>query len=236
MSDRMAWFWILAEPAAMVLIMIVIRTVILGRNTHIAGAEYIPWFIVGLFGFYLFRENMMRLLNAITANKALFAYRQVKPIDTVLVRSCLESLIRTVVFIIFIVLGGVIGFGLIPEEPIMAIGYWLLLWVLGLGVGLIGSVVSVLVPEIGRVIKIMSFPLLMVSGVLFPINYLPYELQQYLLFNPIVHGIELLRSAFFDSYKVLPNVSVLYLSLWNLSLLLIGLVLHIKFELKLKAK
>jgi hypothetical protein len=120
MADRMAWFWMLAEPVAMIAIMVMIRTVVLGRDSHIAGADFIPWLIVGLFGFHLFRENMMRSIGAVEANQALFGYRQVKPVDPVLVRCYLEGMLKTFIFLLFILAGILLELDLIPDfRPVL---------------------------------------------------------------------------------------------------------------------
>jgi capsular polysaccharide transport system permease protein len=234
-ADRMAWFWMLAEPIAMIGIMVAIRAFAMGSQ-HISGVEFIPWFIVGLFGFHLFRENMMRLIGAVEASKALFAYRQVKPIDPVFIRSYLEGMIKTFIFLMFIAAGVLLDVNLIPDNPLLALFYWALLWQLGLGTGLVLSAASTMIPEVGRIARITSFPLLLISGIFFPINYLPYEIQQYLLINPILHGVELLRSYFFDEYRMVAGISQLYLLFWVLALNAFGLLLHIRFEEKLKAK
>jgi len=234
MADRMAWFWMLFEPIALILMMLVIRTVIMGRMRHIDGAEFIPWMIVGLFGFFLVRENMMRPIGAIDANKGLFAYRQVKPIDPVLVRCYLEGLLKTFIFILFIVAGTLLGFGLIPAAPLEAIFVWASLWGLGLSAGLIFSALAGLVPEIGKILRIISLPLLIISGVIFPLNFLPHELLAYLMWNPIVHGLESLRGAFFPLYRPISGTSLLYLWYWVLGMTTLGLMLHVRFELRLK--
>lgn len=234
-ADRMAWFWMLAEPIAMIGIMIAIRAFAMGSQ-HVSGVEFIPWFIVGLFGFHLFRENMLRLIGAVEASKALFAYRQVKPIDPVFIRSYLEGMIKTFIFLMFIAAGVLLDVNLIPDNPLLALFYWALLWMLGLGTGLVLSATSTLIPEVGKIARITSFPLLLISGILFPISYVPYEIQQYLLINPIVHGVELLRSCFFVEYRMVTDISQLYLLFWVLALNAFGLLLHIRFEEKLKAK
>lgn len=236
MADRMAWFWMIAEPVAMIAIMVMIRTVVLGRDSHIAGADFIPWLIVGLFGFHLFRENMMRSIGAVEANQALFGYRQVKPVDPVLVRCYLEGMLKTFIFLLFILAGILLELDLIPDEPLWALFDWFSLWALGLGVGLVLSALSNLVPEVGRIVRLVSLPLLIVSGVIFPLNFVPHELQQYLLLNPIVHGLESLRSSFFSQYQAVKGVELSYLWDWALSLITLGLMLHLKFEMRLKAK
>ena len=235
MADRMAWFWMVFEPIAIVAVLVTVRTVIMSRERLIQNAEFIPWLVIGLMGFFLFRENMFRLMGAVDANKALYAYRQVKPIDGVLVRSLVESLLRSFIFLLFISAGLLLGMRMNPDNALLAIWVWISLWLLGLGAGLVLSVVSPLVPEIGKIIRIMSLPLLLLSGVIIPISILPHHLQYYILLNPIPHGIEYLRQSFFSHYPLVNGVDLNYLWFWSLSMLALGLLMHIRFEYKLKS-
>jgi len=234
MKDRMAWFWMLAEPALIILIMVAIRAVVMGRAKHIAGAEFVPWLIVGLFGFQLFRENLIRSIGAIDANKALFAYRQVKPIDPVIVRCYLEGMIKSLIFILFLFLGELFDLDLLPDRPLYSLFGWMSLWMLGFGAGLTSSAVSELVPELGLITKIISLPLLIISGVLFPLNFVPHDLLVYMMWNPIVHGLEILRFGFFESYSPVYGTSLLYLWSWIIGLIAFGLSLHIRYQSELK--
>jgi capsular polysaccharide transport system permease protein len=235
-ADRFGWFWMIIEPAAMIVLMVLIRSVAMGNTHHIAGAEFVPWFVIGLFGFYLHRENMMRLIGSVDANKALFAYRQVKPIDTVLVRSYVETILKTFVFILFILVSELIDISLVPDNLLLVFLVWLGIWLLGLGAGLILSTLSTLFPEVGKIVRIMSFPLLLISGVMFPIHYIPHAFQEILLLNPIVHGIELLRWSFISSYRLVNGISVTYFVFWMFFSLALGLALQRKFESKLKSQ
>lgn len=234
MSDRMGWFWMLFEPVAFVAIMIGIRSFISTRL--VVNADFIPWMIVGLMGFFLIREGMMRGMGAIDGNKALFAYRQVQPIDPVLVRVFLEGMLRSLVFMIFIAGGLMVGLDLYPDNAIRVIGAWLSLWCLGIGLGLATSVASTLVPEVGRVIRMLSMPLMIISGVIFPLNNFPHWLLEYLMLNPIPHGLEVLRLGFFDKYQVVHGTSMLYFWLFTLPLIAMGLLMHLRFSDRLKAK
>lgn len=236
MADRMAWFWMLIEPILFVMIMVVIRVVILGRMRMVINAEFIPWLIVGLLGFFLFRENMTRSVSAISISRALFAFRQVKPIDTVFVRCFLEGMLKTVILFIFILGATLLDIWLVPDLPLEAMFAWVSLWCLGLGIGLCVSVLAALVKEIGIIVRFMTLPLLILSGVILPVTMLPHYLQPYILLNPIVHGLESLRLAFFQNYWTLPEISLLYLWYWTFASLLLGLMLHKRFEMRLKAK
>lgn len=234
-ADRMAWFWMVAEPLAMIAIMVSIRSFVAGGR-YIGGIEFITWIVCGLFGFFLYRDNMIRSIGAIAANKALFTYRQVSPVDPVLIRCYLEGLIKTFVLLLFVFVGSLLGLGLIPENSMVAISAWCGLWMLGAGAGLLLSVVSSLVPEIGKIVRLSSLPLLIISNVMLPINYLPYHIQQILLFNPVVHGLEFFRLGFDSKYRfVSDDISVSYFVFCILLVNLVGLMLHVRFSSKLKS-
>lgn len=235
MADRMGWFWMVAEPAAFILIMVGIRSFIRGDRL-IVNAEFIPWMIAGMMGFFLIREGMMRGLGAVDANQALFAYRQVQPSDPVFVRTFLEGMLRSFVFLLFIVGAWLLGVDMIPDNAILAMAIWLSLWCFGLGLGLLTSVAGSLVPEVGKLIRMLSLPLMILSGVIFPLNNLPHWLLEYLMYNPIVHGLETLRLGFFDGYQVVHGTSMMYFWLFTLSTLAIGLLMHVRFKERLKAK
>lgn len=235
MADRMAWFWMLFEPIAVIVIMVGVRALLAGGH-RISGVEFIPWMIIGLLGFFLFRENMIRSIGAVDANRGLFTYRQVKPIDPVLVRCYLEGVIKTLVLILFVLIGSLLGFGLIPDDPLFALWAWLSLWGLGASIGILVSVLSELVPEVGKLLKIMGLPLLIISGVIFPVNLIPHEYQIYVTWNPIVHGVEELRKAFFSGYHTLNVINFVYLWFWTLGMTALGLLCHIRFSWRLRAQ
>ena len=234
MADRMGWFWMIFEPAAFIAIMVAIRSFIRGGNL-VVNADFVPWMIIGLMGFFLVREGMLLGMGAINANSALFAYRQVRPVDPVLVRNFLEGMLRTFVFLLFILGGLMLGLDMYPDNAVHAMGTWLSLWSLGLGLGLCTSVVATMVPEVGRIIRMLSLPLLILSGVILPLNQLPHWLLEYLMLNPIPHGLETLRLGFFEKYQVVPGTSMLYFWLFTLSTIALGLLLHLRFAERLKA-
>ncbi|MGP9664694.1 ABC transporter permease [Halomonas sp. AOP22-C1-8] len=235
MADRMGWFWMIFEPFALVAIMVGIRSFVSGDRL-IVNAPFIPWMITGMMGFFLVREGMLRGMGAIEGNKALFAYRQVQPVDPVLVRNFLEGMLRTFIFLLFMAGGLMLGLDMYPDNAIRAMAAWLSLWSLGVGLGLVTSVASVLVPEVGRVIRMLSLPLLIISGVIFPLNQMPHWLLEYLMLNPIPHGLETLRLGFFENYKTIHGTSMLYFWMATLTLNALGLLMHLRFVDRLKAQ
>lgn len=234
-ANRFAWFWMIAEPLALVVLMVLVREM-LGRVRFVVGADFIPWLVTGVMPFFLFRDLLLRSIGAVEANKALFTYRQVMPIDPVLARNAVEGLLRSVIFLILIAGGVLLGHDLLPADSLEAIGVWVAVWLLGTGAGLVVSAASSLVPEIGRVVRIMMLPVFMLSGAVLPLQTLPHDVQQVLLYNPLPHAIEGLRQSFYPGYKTLHGLNLLYVWYSALILLALGLALHVRFANRMKAK
>lgn len=234
-TRRFGWLWLFLEPILFVLIMLFVRY-LLGRVRFIIGADFIPWLIVGLVTFFMFRNGLNRGMAAIDANRGLFAYRQVKPVDTVLVRGVLEGVLMSVVLVLLVLGAAFFGHTILPDDGLRALVVWLSVWLLGLGLGLIASVGATLITEIGIVVRMLTLPLMLLSGVIIPVMWLPHSIQQYLLYNPVLHGIEAIRLGFFQDYYTLADISLLYLQLWGLSATALGLVLQAYFAKRLLAK
>lgn len=234
-GDRMGWFWMLGEPVSFIVVMVSIRE-FLGRSRTIEGADFIAWLIIGITGFFLVRNAIQRGMNAIKSNQALFAYRQIKPVDTLLVRSVIEGLLKTIVLLILLIVAILAGIDSMPDDILGVFFIWVLLWLLGLGLALIVSVAVHMIPDLEHLVKMMMLPLLLISGVIFPVQNLPHQILEYLLYNPILHGLELLRAYYFDGYRSVQGISLEYLWRWILVTLALGFALHKRYELRLKAK
>ncbi len=203
------------------------------RARTIGGIDVMLWITLGMLGFFLFRRTATQAMNAVGANRSLFAYRQVKPVDTVLVRSFLEAVEMTLV--IFIMLFGlaVLGRNIIPSNPLLLIQAMTGLWLLGLGLGLMTSVATELFLEFGRIFSMAMMPLYMLSGVILPLTGIPQPYREWLLYNPVAHGVELARLGFADHYHAAEGIHLGYLYACALVLVFAGLVLHRRFALKL---
>lgn len=234
-ADRVAWLWLLAEPVAHVALLVWVRT-LLGRIRIIPGAEFIPWLIIGITLFILFRNQVNRGMEAVNANKALFAYRQVLPVDTVLIRCALEGVLSSLVVLIMLTGFTMLGYSMTPDHPLFALGIWFTVFVFGLGIALMLSTLVTMAPEASKFIRMAMFPLYFLSGVMIPVQYFPHDLQQYLLYNPMLHGVELIRLGYFENYKAVNGIDYVYLLWWTTASLCLGLLLHVRFKARLIAK
>lgn len=230
-ARRAAWFWLVTEPVFHVVFLIFIFSAI--RVRTIGGIDFALWLMVGMLAFFMFRRTGIQVMNAIGPNRSLFVYRQVKPIDTLLVRGGLEGLIM--IMITGILLGGAALFGhsVIPADPLAVLEAFFGLWLLGMGFGLISSVIAELVPELGEIMNLIMMPLYILSGVMFPISALPQPYRDWLLLNPLAHGLEAARLGFAPSYHAVPELSIGYIYGFALVSIFVGLALHRRFALRL---
>lgn len=230
-SGRAVWFWLVAEPVFHVSYMLVIYTVI--RVSKVGGIDTAVWLMVGMLAFFMFRNTGTQVMNAISANQALFTYRQVKPVDTLLVRGGLECLLTIVVASVLLGGAALFGHSVVPADPLAVLEAFFGLWLVGMGFGLVTSVAGELVPELRRLINFVMMPLYMISGVILPLSAVPQPYRDWLLLNPVAHGLEAARLGFAPYYHAVPELSIAYIYGFALVSIFLGLALHRRFALRL---
>lgn len=233
-ATRGAWVLIVLEPVLHVCFMLLIYVVLRART--VAGADVAVWLVLGLSGYFTAQNIFLRSMGAIDANKALFAYRQVRPVDTVIVRAGLEAILGLVILIALLIVLAFLGRSIVPDAPIEAGMAFIGLLMCALGLGLNLSVASQLVPEIGNFISFLFRPLYILSGAVFPLSAIPIKYREWVFYNPYAHGLELLRSSFFPIYHVAPEANFEYLYSFAFASIFLGLVMQMHFAQKLRAQ
>lgn len=231
-QDRLAWIWMIVEPVAHIALLAWLFSAGI-RTRVIAGADTVLFVMLGILGFFMLRNIMTRGMDAVDASSNLFAFRQIKPVDTVIVRALTAGYTEILIFIVIFTGAGLLDYPIAPERPLEALLALLSLWLLGLGLALALSVPATMVPEFGRMVRLMIMPLYFFSGVIFPVFMMPMFIREYMMFNPILHGIESLRFAFMPTYLSAPGISLPYIYGWAIALIFLGLVLHARYRIRL---
>lgn len=230
-AGRAAWVWILLEPVVHLVFLNVLFGVIL--RSMISGVDGGLFITTGLLGYLITQHTAMRSKEAINANAALFTYRQVLPVDTVLVRAALEAVLLCISSLFLLTGLGLLGYDVIPHDFLGVMMAFVVLWLFGIGLGLVLSVTGGLFPELGKVTDMLFRPLYFLSAVMYPPSAIPPAYQDWLLLNPLVHGIELIRVGYFPQYHTVSGVSVLYVAGVAMATLCLGLALHVRFTTRL---
>jgi capsular polysaccharide transport system permease protein len=233
-QDRIAWVWVLLEPIAHALFLVWMRVIV--RQKVIGGMDPALFVLVGVLGFFVPRNMLARSFDAISQNLSLYSYRQIKPVDTILVRSVVEGLLSAILLILVLAGAALIGIAVLPAEPLAALAALAVLWFTGLGLGLVASATGELLPEVSRILRVLMPALYLISAIMFQTSAMPHGLQEVLLYNPLVHSLEFLRVAFVPTYQVPPEINLGYPAAWALVLVFLGLALHVRYQRRLIAR
>jgi capsular polysaccharide transport system permease protein len=165
-------------------------------------------------------------MGSVDGSRGLFGYRQVKPIDPIIARATVDTLMHSVVYVFFLAVFGWYGLNWFPDQPLGLFAVSAVLIALAFGLGLLFAVLTDEVPQLRIFIRIAYLPLYLISGVILPIKSLPSQVQGWLLWNPLLHLMELSRHYFFDQYRAIQQASLTYPASVALVALAAGLSLY----------
>lgn len=222
-KNRLGYLWAVIEPMAHMLIMLTIFGFVMQRT--MPDISFPVFLINGIIPFFVFSKITNRSIGAIEANQGLFNYRPVRPIDTIVARAVLETVIYVTVYLLLMTIVGLFGEDFEVTNLITLILVWFLLVIFSCGIGLIFMVVGKIYPETGKILPIIIRPLYFISCIIFPLHNIPKEYWPYLLWNPLVHVIELCRESVVPGY-ISEGVSLNYLAGCTLVVLFVGLALY----------
>lgn len=210
----MGLLWMVFEPLAFVLL--ILGFVGVRSSVVMLNVEFPVFLITGMLPFFLFRNLARRLPHSIGANRGLFAYRQVLPIDALVARAIVEIGLYGAVYVVAFSLLGWLGYHWLPIAPLELIAVSVVMLTFAVALGLLFSVLSHERPKVTTVISLFFYPLYFASGVIFPLHQLSSNVRAWLLYNPVLHLVELSRLYFIPNYTALPGVSLSFPAAWTL--------------------
>jgi len=213
-------FWTFFEPFFQVFFMVMLKGILFGSNVE--SFDFAIFLALNFTAYNLFRNILIKSMGAFSANKALFIYKQVKPLDTILARILVEIFITGIIILCFVSIGLYFDFDLrVKNLPMVALGFILLI-LLAFSWGILITIVNTFSSSIGKIIRILMRFLMFGSAVFYTIEQLPSALQHLLLLNPLTHFMEMIHGYYFDvlddrfvdySYMLLWTVIPYYVSL-----------------------
>lgn len=223
-KHRMGAAWLFLEPIAHLSLLMLIFGTIRGRG--IPGVEFSVFLLAGIVPYIMFRSIATRLMEGVEGNMGLFNYRHIKPMDVFLSRTLLEVVLYSLVLVVMII--GLLwaGFHVLIPAPLEFMLLLGALVAMGLGLGLVLSVIADYSPEAKPIIRMMFLPHYFITGVLFPVAMLPQVYRQWLAWNPLFHAVELLRQAFLPNYDMVPEANLRDFLEPALVVLFLGLALY----------
>ena len=229
-TKRLGYFWAIFDPLLMVLVFAGLKSAI--ADSTMPGVEFPVFLATGFLAFFLWKDIVNRSMDAFSANSALFSYKQVKPFDTIVARFMLELLVSILATCVLIFLGWYIGLDMQVENFSMVVLAVAWLCVFGFGLGLMGAVFNSFYETYGRIVHVLMTPLLFVSALMYTVDSLPPVLREIVLYNPLVHFIEMIHGNYFYALNT-EYVDYQYMTYWTLFPLFIGLYFYTRSEKKI---
>jgi capsular polysaccharide transport system permease protein len=226
-SKKLGYFWAIFDAMLMVLIFAALKSAIASKA--MPGVEFPVFLASGFLAFFLWKNIVTQSMNAFSANSALFAYKQVKPFDTIITRVLLEIVVSSVATLAFLSIGWYLDLAIVPQNFNMVILAVLWLILFGFGVGIMVAVVSHFYETFGKVVQVVMSPLLFVSALMYTVDSLPPVLREIILYNPLVHFMEMIHGHYFAALDT-QYVDYEYMLYWTLIPLYIGLYFYIRGE------
>lgn len=220
---RLGYFWAILEPSAHLIVLLTIFSFIMHRT--MPDISFPVFLLNGIIPYFIFSNITNRSVGAIEANQGLFNYRPVKPIDTIIARAVLETLIYTAVYILLMLAVWIAGEYFKIANLLQLVASWGLLILFSCGIGLIFMVIGRTFAEMQKFLPILLKPLYFISCIMFPLHSIPKDYWPFLLWNPLVHAVELSREAVMPGYMS-DGVSLSYLALCTLVTGFVGLALY----------
>lgn len=224
-ANRLGAFWFIFEPIAHISILLAIFSLARGQAHY--GPPTATFLVSGIIPFLLFKNIALKGMEAVSANKALFAYRQIKPFDTIVARAIVEcSLMACVYLTIIFTLGFWGGYDVAIHYPLQWLGVLLIGGGLSFGLGLVFCVIGEAMPELKGFIRMLFMPLYFISCVILPLWAVPPQFRSWIWWNPFLHIIDGLREATFLHYPEINGISLGYATSIALVFLFFGVILY----------
>lgn len=194
---NLGFAWLFLEPMLFTLGITALWTGFGMSRSH--ALPIVAFALTGYSSVLLWRNCANRAASAIPPNVGLLYHRNVRVLDLLLTRILLEIAGASVSFVVLGALWISIGWCELPQDVLKVFLGWLLLAWFGTALGLVIGALTSFSDIFERLWAPVTYLLFPLSGAVFMVDWLPKQFQQFVLWLPMVHGLEYLRDGFFGS-------------------------------------
>ena len=183
-------------------------------------------YLVSGFGIWnIIAQNLAKCMAAIDGNRALLTFPQVTPLDIMLARCLVVTSTQVVSMSVILGCGALFGYTLHISNLSLLIYAILLASFLGLGVGATLGSLAIYVPALQQIVPMLMRLLFFVSGIFYSVSSFSHRVGDFLMLNPIMQLIEIVRTAMSNGY-VSPYADVWYVTQVTVCSLFLGMLLE----------
>ncbi|WP_407849083.1 ABC transporter permease [Bordetella petrii] len=197
-ESRIALVWALVGPV--VLLTLISSLYILMGTHYILGMDVQTFSLLGATTWIMFRQIIFRSSAAYISSRGLLNFQGVTPLMCALVQAVIYVSIYIAVFAVLISAGHALDLITLPQSWAGLALYVVLMGCCAAAVGVLFGAIATFWRFFLRLAPIIERFLQIFSGVFFVSEQLPEQLRPWMLWSPFAHGMQLMRSVYFESY------------------------------------
>jgi len=198
-ESRLALVWTLIGPA--VLIALLMSAYFISGIHTILNMDVPTFAMTGSTTWFMFRNIIFRTTASFHAQRTLLNFRAYTPAMLGITQGLIYMGAYSVVYLVLIGGGHLAGMFTLPAN-LPGVVFWIVcIGLCGLAIGVIFGSISVLWPYFPRFAPAIERALQIMSSVILVSEQLPVQYRPFVLWSPLAHAEQLLRSAYFEGYK-----------------------------------
>ena len=194
---NIGFLWLFVEPMLFTIGVTALWTAT--KSVHGSDLPIVAFALTGYSSVLLWRNMPGRCIGALWSNLSLMYHRNIKVLDIYCARLLLEFGGATISFATLSIAFAMIGWLALPEDFLTVVAGWLLLAWFGVALAVFLGALSHVTEVVDKLWHPASYLLFPLSGAAFLVAALPTIAQEFVLYIPTVHGVELLREGWFGS-------------------------------------
>ncbi|CAM4052143.1 ABC transporter permease [Bordetella muralis] len=197
-ESRIALVWALVGPV--VLLTLISSLYILMGTHYILGMDVQTFSLLGATTWIMFRQIIFRSSAAYISSRGLLNFQGVTPLMCALVQAFIYLSVYLVVFAVLITAGHALELITLPQSWSGLVLYVVLMGGCAAAVGVLFGAIATFWRFFLRLAPVIERFLQIFSGVFFVSEQLPEQLRPWMLWSPFAHGMQLMRSVYFEAY------------------------------------
>jgi len=200
-ESRMGYLWALVEPGLHLAVMLAVFIYILHRRPAL-GTNTAVFILSGIIPYFLYSKIASYLAGSVSGNRQLLTLPPVKLHDVIVARTILEA--TTYIFVGYLMFLALFMSGVaeaVPYDLLRVLEGFGFAIAIGVGVGMINIVIVSYFHNWMTFFGFLSTPLWFFSGLWYIPDEIPEPYRHYILYNPLVHVIMIVRSGFYREFK-----------------------------------
>lgn len=219
---NIGFLWLFVEPMIFTLGVTALWTA--SQSLHGSSLPIVAFAVTGYSSVLLWRNMPSRCILSVTFNSSIMYHRVVKVLDIYVARILIEASGASMSFVFLSLFFSFIGWMELPEDILKVLLAWVLIALFGASLAIFLGSLSERYEIVEKLWHPASYLLFPLSGAAFLVSSLPQGAQDFVLWFPMVHGVELLREGYFGS-QVTAVYDLTYLISTTLIMLCLGLAL-----------